>query len=338
MTWKRIHNKTFIVAEIGKNHLNNMHLAKLLIDRAVEAGCDAVKFQTHIADDEQLPKKIVSPHFSKSRYLWLKQNTLPIEFFRELQKYCQKKGIIFFSTPMSLEAAKMLHELNVPIYKVGSADLTDFLMLDYIAKTKKPIIISTGMSNLREVDKAIDFLKRRTKKIIIMHCVSMYPCLPSQLNLKSILFLKKRYNLTVGFSDHSLEIYPAMASIILGAKVIEKHFTLDRQLYGPDHKASLLPSEMKELVRGVRMLEDCLGSEHKLLQKKEYKFRPIFRKGLVTKYDLPKNTVLTITNLAAKRPLIYSGIEAHLLEKVVGKRITVKYKKNQPIKFNQLKK
>ncbi len=336
MIWDQIKKRTFIIAEIGKNHLNNLHLAKLLIDKAVEAGCDAVKFQTHIVDDEQLPGNINSPHFSEPRYKWLKENTLPIDFFKELKNYCAAKKIIFFSTPMSLAAAQMLESLDVPIYKIGSADITDYLMLKFVAQTKKPVIMSSGMSNLDEVESAIKFLKKYTDQIALMHCVSIYPCSTDKLNIKSISFWKKRYDFPIGFSDHSLEIYPAIAAVALGAQIIEKHFTLDRNLFGPDHKCSLLPSEMKKLVEGIRMVEKSLGKEEKILQNKEKEFRPIFRKGLVVKRKIKKNSIIKESDLAAKRPLSPSGIEVSQFEKVIGKKLKISLKPNTPLQYKFL--
>lgn len=358
---KFINNRTFIIAEIGKNFIQTqdersvleyLENAKALVRAAKDAGADAVKFQTHNVEDEQLNIEVVSPHFKGAdRYSWVTRNTnaTPLEeFWKPLKKYCDEIGIVFFSTPMSRGAAQILQTVGVPFWKVGSGDILDFVTLDYMAGTKKPIILSTGMSTLQEVDQAVDFLKRRNADVIILHCVSKYPCPPEELRLGTIGFLKKRYAVPVGFSDHSIGIDSALAAVALGAEVIEKHFSFGRDLWGADHKVSMTPDEMKNLVAGIREMErdpskkeaylqkdivkKGMGTEEKVLQDDEAVFRPYFRKSLMAGRDIPAGTVLTSDMLYAMRPQAYAGgIASEEYERVLGKRLKRDIKKYDPI-------
>ena len=350
--------KIYIIAEIGKNFIQTSeHLevsdyldnAKRLVNAASAAGVDAVKFQTHNVEDEQLKIHIESPHFNgNDRYQWVKRNTeaTPLnEFWLPLKKYCDKIGITFFSTPMSRGAAQILNEIGVVSWKVGSADILDFVMLDYLATTKKPIIISSGMSTLEELDNSIAFLKKRKAEIALLHCVSCYPCPPEKLNLNAIPFLKKRYDITIGFSDHSLENESSLLACSMGAAIIEKHFTFSRDNWGPDHKASILPREMKELVKKIRYfekdrkyinsrenIEKVVGLENKPLQKIESQFRPIFRKSLVAGKDIPANTIISPSMVYAMRPQKFiNGLPSEDYEFVIGKRTLKDINKFEPI-------
>jgi len=328
----------FFIAEIGKNFIQTkedktveeyLDNAKKLIKEAKDAGADAVKLQTHNLEDEFLNIDVVSPHFKGSdRYNWIGRNqkATPLVFWQEIKKYCDDLGIIFFSTPMSRGAAQILNEVDIPMWKVGSGDLLDFVMLDYIAQTGKPIIISTGMSTLEEVDKVVGFLKKRTDKIIILHCVSKYPCPPAELNLNSIKFLQEKYGLITGFSDHSVEDYNAvLGAVEIGAKVIEKHFSLSRDLWGSDHKASLVPEEFGAMVEAVKSGDKSnivdFGSEDKLLSCGEEVFRPIFRKSLVAGRDIEAGETITADMVYAMRPQQYiEGLPSEEYEVVIGKK------------------
>ncbi|MEK7082556.1 MAG: N-acetylneuraminate synthase family protein, partial [Patescibacteria group bacterium] len=214
-----IQKKVFVIAEIGKNFIQTqeersvseyLENAKALVRAAKESGADAVKFQTHNVEDEQLNINVVSPHFKGAdRYSWVTRNThaTPLEeFWRPLKHYCDEISIIFHSTPMSRGAAQKLQQLDVPFWKVGSGDILDFVLLDYLTSTKKPIIISSGMSTLEELDTSMDFLKHRNAEIVLLHCVSKYPCPPEELQLGTIELLHARYGVTTGFSDHSIGI------------------------------------------------------------------------------------------------------------------------------------
>lgn len=365
-TLARILARTFVVAEIGKNFIQTqeerpvaeyLENAKAIVKAAHDAGADAVKFQTHNVEDEQLNIRVVSPHFKGAdRYSWVTRNTnaTPLnEFWRPLKAYCDDIGIVFHSTPMSRGAAQKLNELGVELWKVGSGDILDFVTLDYIASTGKPIILSSGMSTIEELDQAIDFLKRRKAKVVLLHCVSKYPCPPEHLNLSTIGFLRERYGIPVGFSDHSIGIDSALAGVALGAQVIEKHFSFDRGLWGADHKVSMTPDELKALVRGIRELEQDpskrsqylekdivkagMGSGTKVLQEDEAGFRPYFRKSLMAGRDIPAGTAITADMLYAMRPQAHAGgLASEEYEKVVGRLLKQSVKKYDPIRWEVL--
>ena len=305
-------NDVFIIAEIGKNFIQTeeeqsvetyLENAKALIDSAVDSGVDAVKFQTHNYEDEQLNVHIKSPHFSSSdRYSWVKRNTnsTPLFFWEKLEKYCSSKGILFFSTPMSRNAARKISHL-VPFWKVGSGDVQDYLLLNELIKTKKQIIISTGMVSLSELDKLVKYFYKNNSQVCILYCVSKYPCSKEEFNLSTINFLKEKYtNSIIGFSDHSMGYSSSLAAVRFGARVIEKHFSLDRNLWGSDHKVSMEPKEMKEMVDAIRSkvfekndYRGFYGDIEKELEGANNEFRPFFEKKIVAAEDLPKGTNLT---------------------------------------------
>lgn len=348
--WEKVKSEDypFIIAEIGKNFIQTpderpreeyLTNAKELIKKAKEAGADAVKFQTHNAEDEQSDIEITSPHFSGSdRYSWVRRNTLatPLEFWQEIKKYCDELGIVFFSTPMSRGAAVKLEKAGVPLWKVGSGDILDFVLLDYLAGTGKPIIISSGMSTLEEVDKAVYFLKSRTDKVALLHCVSKYPCQPSELNLGTINFLRKRYDLPTGFSDHSLGHDSAVAAVNLGARIIEKHFSLSRDLWGADHKVSMTPDEFKAMVESIRSgrkvdLADY-GTEEKILNEGEAIFRPFFRKTLTAGREIKGGEILTAEMIYAMRPQAHlPGLPSEDYESLLGRPVKKDLRKYEAI-------
>ncbi len=344
-------NAVFVIAEIGKNFMQTeeekstdeyLENAKELIKLAKDSGADAVKFQTHNVEDEQMPINVTAPHFSGSdRYSWVKRNdkSTSLEFWKELKEYSDNLGITFFSTPMSRGAAVKLEEIDVPFWKIGSADILDFVMLDFIASTGKPIIISSGMSTLKEIDMVIDFLKRRKCKIALLHCVSKYPCPKEDLNIGTIKFFKDRYNIPVGFSDHSIGYEYVLAAVNMGATIIEKHFSINRNLWGSDHKVSMTPRELEEMVKAIKnkkkVVLENYGKESKILNEDEALFRSIFRKSLVAAKDIKKNTVIEKDMIYAMRPQGYiDGLPSEEYEKVIGKKIKKDLKKYNPININ----
>lgn len=338
-------NDVFIVAEIGKNFIQTkedrpqeeyVRNAKELIQAAKDAGADAVKFQTHNVEDEQLNIAVTAPHFAGSdRYAWVVRNTeaTPLEFWQELKAYADSLGIMMFTTPMSRGAAQRVASLNFPLWKIGSGDMLDFVLLDYLAETKKPVIISTGMSVLGEVDKATLFLRRRSVDFAILHCASKYPAQSTELVLEMIPNLSSMYHVPIGFSDHSLEIWEAAKAVSLGARIIEKHFTPDRGLWGSDHKVSLIPNEFKQMVQEIRKTK--IGSAvrsdgyHYISSREivplpgEEVFLPVFRKSLMAGQDIPAGTVIMPEMLYAMRPQKYArGLPSEEYENVLGKRTT----------------
>jgi len=345
--------EVFIIAEIGKNfiqteeeksvaeHLQN---AKVLVDEAVNAGADAVKFQTHEVEDEQLNIDIVSPHFKVSnRYNWVVRNTraTPLnEFWRPLKEYCDEKGIIFFSTPMSRKAAQKLEILDVPFWKIGSGDVQDYAMLDVIIKSGKPIIISTGMVGHKELGEVIQYIRGKGLPLAVLYCISQYPAPAHHFNLSSIEYLKEKYpDVTVGFSDHSLGDEITLAAVKVGAQIIEKHFSLSRDLWGSDHKVSMMPNEFKKMVASIKSGEykqidttPWYGFKDKELEGSNNRFRPYFNKALVVSEALPKGTILSGDLVFAMRPLKHAlGLPADKFYDVIGKRIKKDVNRHDPI-------
>ena len=263
-----------IVAEIGKNFIDIpeeqtpkelLYKAKLLVLGAKEAGANTAKFQIHVFEDEQKKR-------SEKRYEWIKRNergTPYEEFWKPLQEFCKANDMNFLVTGMSKMACEKINDL-VDRFKVGSGDVTDLEMLRYIAETKKPVTLSTGMSTMPEVMRALDVLTSHGSKITLTHCISMYPTNEKRLNLNTINFFKKGFpNFKIGFSDHSLSIFVPSLAVAMGCEVIEKHLTLDRDVWGPDHKVSLIPKEFAKMVSEIRRTERILGVEDKLLYNEE---------------------------------------------------------------------
>ncbi len=335
----------FVIAEVGKNFIQTeeplpveqlLANAIELVKAAKQSGASAVKFQTHWYEDEQANIEVVAPHFKGSdRYSWVKRNTesTPVEgFWKPLMQACKDEGILFFSTPMSRHAAEILNDLGTPFWKIGSGDLLDFVTLDYLRNSGKPILISSGMSTLEEVDLAIKFIREKTDKVVLLHCVSRYPCPPEDLHLKTISFYRDRYKMPIGFSDHSITFDSAVASVALGACVIEKHFSFDRAFWGSDHKVSLTPDEFKTMVQNIRILERSMGTEAKILDEGESAFRPIFRKTLCAARDLPAGTKIQPQDLYAMRPQAYlPGLPSQEYPRVLGKTTTRDLKRFDPV-------
>ena len=346
--WNRVRDGVLIIAEIGKHFIQTeeeqstaqyLSNARTLIELAKTAGADVVKFQTHNLEDEQLDTRITSPHFpGGDRYRWLSRNdaiTTPA-FWQEIARFCDELEIPFLSTPMSRGAAIKLNTVGMPLWKVGSGDILDFVMLDYLAETGKPIILSSGMSTLEEVDRSIDFLTSRGCRIALLHCVSKYPCPPEQMRLGTIGFFRQRYGIPIGFSDHSLGHEAAVAAVARGATIIEKHFSLSRSLWGPDHKVSLTPHEFGEMVDHVRNARpadhDAGGEEVKLLADDEVALRPVFRKSLVAGQDIAQGRVITKEMIYAMRPQQHiNGLPSESYELVLGKRAARNLKKYEPL-------
>jgi len=330
-------NHVFIIAEIGVNHCGKIKLAKKMIVSAKRAGADAVKFQTFKAESLALkntPKVAYQKKnipTSQSHFEMLKSLELSNKDHIELYKFCNKKKIKFLSTPYDISSARYLNKLGCDVFKVASADIVDLQLHSYLSKTKKKVIISTGMSNLDEINKCISIYKKnKNNKFILLHCVSNYPCSFESINMRAIKTLERKFNCQIGFSDHSLGNEAAIASVALGAKVIEKHFTINRKLPGPDQKASVLPEEFNELVNSIRKTEIILGSYEKICQSEEKKMLKISRKSLTLCVPIKKNEVLRKHYLTLKRPgtgLYYSNIND-----IVGKKAKRNLNMNYQVK------
>ena len=315
----------FIIAEAGVNHNGDVELAKRLVDVAAEAGTDAVKFQTFKAErlvSATAPKaeyQLQTTDAGESQLEMLRRLELSPEAHRELQTYCQERGVLFMSTPFDEESADLLDELGVPVFKIGSGEVTNWPFLEYVARKGKPIILSTGMSYLSEVDEAVRVIRDAgCDQLVLLHCISNYPADPADANLRAMQTMATAFQLPTGYSDHTPGIEVVLAAVALGACVIEKHFTLDKNLPGPDHRASLEPHELQALVAGIRTAELALGNGAKRPARSEADNRLIIRRSLAAAFDISKGTVLSSDMLKALRPA--SGISPALVGHVVGRR------------------
>jgi N,N'-diacetyllegionaminate synthase len=301
--------KVFAVAEAGVNHCGDLDTAKALIDAAASAGADAIKFQTFKAD------RMVSPMAPKAQYQLDRTNQeesqldmlrpleLSFDAHRELQRQCERRGIEFLSTPFDTECVDFLDELGVQAFKIGSGEVTNLPFLRYVGAKGKPMILSTGMSHLGEVWDAVRAIRDSgCDRLILLHCVSNYPADPGDVNLRAMETMKHVFGVPVGLSDHTLGIEVAIASVALGASLIEKHFTLDKTLPGPDHSASLEQHEMEALVRGIRKIEKALGHGRKEPAASEYETAAVARRSLVAAIDIPADTMITEEMIEIKRP------------------------------------
>lgn len=320
--------RAYLIAEIGVNHNGDMQLAKKMIDAAKSSGADAVKFQTFTASklvSEGTPKveyqkNTTSP--SESHYEMIRRLELSLDSHLELKDYCDQVGIDFLSTPYDVESAKFLDKLGVKFFKTASADLVDFQLHQFIASTGKPAIIATGMATLDEVERVVRlYIEAGNSNVILLHCVSNYPCSDSSINLLAIKAIADAFSLPVGFSDHSVGNVAAVLSIALGAKVIEKHFTLDKNLPGPDHLASSTPDEFYELATSVRRAEKILGKSQKSCQEEEKQMARVSRKSIILGQAMRAGDVLSEGNLVLKRP--GTGIDPFKLPQIYGKKIRI---------------
>jgi len=320
---------TFIIAEVGVNHNGDIKLAHRLIDAAVEAGADAVKFQLFNTDEivtRGAPKakyQVETTGRLGNQYAMLKSLELSVEQHAELQAHCQEAGCLYLCTPYDNISADALEEMDVAAFKVASTDLTNTPFLRYLAAKGRPVILSTGMSTLGEVERAVQVLREGglNGKVVLLHCTSEYPAPIREVNLRAILTMQQAFNCPVGFSDHTPGIGAAPWAVAIGACVIEKHFTLDRSLPGPDHRASLEPHEFRELVQAIRDLEAALGDGCKRPMPSELQNIAKLRKSLVARRPIQAGQVIKAEDLGCKRP--GSGLPPDWLDRVVGKRAAV---------------
>lgn len=318
--------KTFIIAEAGVNHNGDINLAYKLIDAAKEAGADAVKFQT-FKSERIISKKAEMADYQKkntgkneSQIEMIKKLELSYSDFSDLKKYCDEKDIMFLSTAFDSESIDFIDNL-VPMFKVPSGEINNFPYLEKIAQKNKPIIVSTGMSNLSDIEKALKTIKNINENIdiTVLHCTTNYPCPYNEVNLKAMNTIKNAFKVKVGYSDHTLGVEIPVAAVALGAEVIEKHFTLDKTLQGPDHKASLEPDELKDMIAKIRNIESALGDGIKKPNKSEEKIKSVARKSLVANKNIKKESILKKENFEIKRP--GNGISPEFLDILIGKKL-----------------
>ena len=325
--------KTIVIAEAGVNHNGSIETAKKLIDVAASAKVDFVKFQTFKAEnlatksaDKAKYQKDLTDN-KESQFEMLKKLELDFESHIELIKYCSHKKIKFLSTPFDIDSLNMLLKLDIPLIKIPSGELTNLPLLREIGKTKKPIIMSTGMATLDEIDSALKILYNsgaKKNKITVLHCNTEYPTPIKDVNLNAMLTIKKELKVAVGYSDHTLGIDISLAAVVLGATIIEKHFSLDRMQPGPDHKASLMPDELINLVRSINKIEKALGNGEKTPSPSEKKNLFIARKSIVAKKNIDKNKFFTEQNLTTKRP--GTGMSPMKWNKIIGQKSKKNYK------------
>jgi N-acetylneuraminate synthase/N,N'-diacetyllegionaminate synthase len=330
--------KVFIIAEAGVNHNGSIALAKQLIDVAAASKADAVKFQTFIAEDvvsTDAPKaeyQKQTTDSSESQLDMIKKLELSKKDHQELIDYANHKNIMFLSTPFDERSVNLLIELGVPLIKISSGEITNHPFLKYIAKKGLPIILSTGMSTLKEVAEAVSVIKAAgCKDLTLLHCTSNYPARVEDCNLLAMKTMADAFDVLVGYSDHTPGIYVSIAAAAMEACVIEKHFTLDKNLPGPDHKASLESDELEEMVQGIRLVEKARGSSVKAPVESELEVRDVARRSIVAKIDIPASTIITEDMLAFKRPGV--GVPPKDMDQIIGQVPISDIKKDSFINF-----
>ncbi len=330
--------RVVVIAEAGVNHNGSMQIAKKLIDKAKEAGADIVKFQTFRAES------LVCKNADKAEYQkettdkgetqlqMLQKLELSAEMYQELKIYCEQKQIMFLSTPFDLESIALLEEIDMPIYKIPSGEITNLPYLRKIGCLKKKVILSSGMSTLKEIQDAVRILREcGTEDISVLHCNTQYPTPMEDVNLKVMQTLREKLQLPIGYSDHTKGIEVPIAAVALGAEMIEKHFTLDKGMEGPDHKASLEPDELKQMVVAIRNIERALGQPEKIVTESEKNNIVIVRKSIVAKKPICKGQYFTEENLTTKRP--GNGISPMLWDSVIGQVATKYYDVDEMIEL-----
>jgi len=348
-------NKTFIIAEAGVNHNGSLKMALQMIDVAAAAGADAVKFQTFRAEKlvtetaQKAAYQIKNTGSIESQFEMLKKLELSLDDHRELLAHSEDKKILFMSTPFDEESTDMLDDLGLKVFKVGSGEITNKPLLQHIASKNKPMIISTGMSYLEEVAKAVRWIEEARKPageimipldtqfsypLVLLHCVTNYPALPGEINLRAMRTMREAFHLPVGYSDHTPGIEMPIAAAAMGAVVVEKHLTLSNDMEGPDHRASLEPGEFACLVRSVRNIEKAMGDGVKKPAPSESGTRKIARRSLVAARDIGAQESLSTNNIAIKRPGI--GIQPEFLEMVAGMKAKRRIKADAIIKWKEL--
>ena len=332
-----------IIAEAGVNHNGSLEIAKKLVDKAVEAGVDIIKFQTFKAENlvsksakqAEYQKKNIGNHADDSQYNMLKKLELSEQDHQELMEYCKEKGIRFWSTAFDFDSIEYLHSLNLGLWKIPSGEVTNYPFLKRVAAYNEKTILSTGMCDMEDVRAAVETLYKNglsKEKLILLHCNTEYPTPFEDVNLKAMDALRKEFGVEVGYSDHTKGIEVPIAAVALGASVIEKHFTLNRNMEGPDHKASLEPDELKAMVSAIRNIEIALGSGNKAVSESERKNIAVARKSIVAACSIKKDDILTEDNLTVKRP--GTGISPMKWEEVIGTKAIKDFKEEELIQID----
>ncbi|MEM3173134.1 MAG: N-acetylneuraminate synthase family protein [Candidatus Nitrosotenuis sp.] len=315
-------NSIYFVAEAGLNHNGDVKIAKKMIDAAYKCGADAIKFQTYKAES------FLSE--SSQYFKFFKDVELDFEEFGELNDYAKSIGLTFFSTPFDVESADYLKQINVPCFKIASSDLTNVPLLSHIAAMNLPMIVSTGLATMQEIQDAVEICNYHgNKSLALLHCVANYPTVPEEANMSSIITMREKFGIPVGYSDNGDSTLVDLVAASIGADIIEKHFTLDRKMEGPDHFFSIDPSSLTSLIQQIRTIEKIRGDGVKIPQQSEINNRNVIRKSLTAAIKIRKGEMLTIENVLVKRPA--TGIEPKYFSKVIGKQVNKDIEKDTPI-------
>ena len=325
----------FVIAEAGVNHNGSLENAKKLVLAAKESGADAVKFQTFktenlVTADAEKAKYQKETTDDGSQFEMLKKLELSYDEFIEVKEFCDEQDIKFISTAFDLDSVEFLHGLEMDLWKIPSGEITNYPYLEKIAKYNQPMILSTGMASFEEIKEAKDLIRKyNDNELVILHCTTAYPTELKDVNLKVMEEIKKEFNVSVGYSDHTIGIDVPIASTAIGATVIEKHFTLDKEMEGPDHRASLDPKELKAMVTSIRNVQISLGDGIKVMSEVELQNKKVARKSLVAKTEIKKGDIFTEDNLTIKRP--GTGISPMKWPEVLGTKANKDYKKDELI-------
>jgi N-acetylneuraminate synthase len=330
-------HKPYVIVEACVNHQGNFNIAKKMIANAKVAGAQCIKFQHHIVSEEMLEEKIPkSSNFNKPLSKIIEETNFSLEQHVKLKKFCEKIGIEYLCTPFSIKAAQELNNINIKAFKTGSGELTNFPFIDFIARLGKPMIISTGMSLPDEIHETVKIILKHNTPFALMHCISAYPCPYEIMNLDFIKILLEKYKVPVGLSDHTPSIFNALGAVSLGASLIEKHFTFNKKLSGPDHKSSIDSEELKLLIEGTQANFLARGSKKKVfLQEKE--IINWARESVVSIKDIKKGEILTKINISTKRPSAKKNdIPAKKYYEILNRRAKKNIKKNKKIKISDI--
>jgi N,N'-diacetyllegionaminate synthase len=329
-----------IIAEIGQAHEGNIITLHSYIDAIAKTGVKTIKFQAHLSDfesskfDKFRTKQKYSVYSSRKEY-WKKMEFTKKQWIG-IKKHCEKLGLFFLCSPFSIEAAKMLNKIGIKAWKIGSGEVSNFPMLEYIAKTKKPIILSSGMSDFKEIDDSIKLIKKYNKKILLMQCTSMYPCKDNLIGLNLIKEMKKRYNLPVGFSDHSGDITTSFSAITLGAEFLELHVIFDKSIDTFDTSSSVTLKDIEYLNKKfnrIKILSNSKMNKNKIIPKIKV-MKKLFEKSIFLKKNLKKNHAIKFSDLSFKKPCV--GVHAKDYRKILGKKLKNNVKKENPLKWSLL--
>jgi N-acetylneuraminate synthase len=325
---------TFIIAEGCDNHMGNLEVAKEMAKQAFIAGCDAIKFQHHLPDEEMLSDVPMSDNFDIPLYDFLVKNALKIKQHEDLKNYCEQLGIMYLCTPFSWKAAQEINELGVEAFKIGSGEMTDIPTLERISSFGKPMIVSTGMCTFEEIDRTYNALIKTKVPLALTNCISEYPPVYEDINLRVINKMIERYpKAVIGHSDHTPDLYTSFAAIVAGAKIIEKHVIISKQTPGPDQSVSIDFFDLHNLIDGIRKIEKSLGNE-KIVHKKEEKIREWAFRSIVSLREIKKGEIIDGDMIWSKRP--GTGIQSYRRNEVIGKKAKNNIQRNTLIKWEDL--